>query len=194
MNFVYILKIFVFVLIFSIFVEMISLNKEYNQIVNLIKFNVNFMVIEHCNCKFIHNNELLSHDPSYVFEKYNHWIGFEPIVEHKMYTPDDMTTFFLNYRKRWATYDMYCKVEPSLINKKQTIKNILMYLYSTQSMNLVQMSENFEEYIGPMSMISDTPDKRGLHHLTEKFVAEVLEKNKDNVKIVLRDMKIGSII
>jgi hypothetical protein len=61
-------------------------------------------------------------------------------------------------------------------------------------MNLVEMSEKFEEYIGPMSMISDLPDKKGLHHLTERFVGEVLEKNKDNVKIVLRDMKIGNII
>ena len=56
------------------------------------------------------------------------------------------------------------------------------------------MSEKFEEYIGPMSMISDTPDKRGLHHLTERFVGEVLEKNCKSLKIVLRDMKIGSII
>ncbi len=54
--------------------------------------------------------------------------------------------------------------------------------------------DKFEEYIGPMSMISDVPDKRGLHHLNERFVGEVLEKNKDNIKIVLRDMKIGSII
>ena len=69
-----------------------------------------------------------------------------------------------------------------------------MYLYSTQNMNLLQMSEKFEEYIGPMSMISDVPDKRGLHHLTERFVGEVLEKNKDNIKVVLRDMKISNII
>lgn len=69
-----------------------------------------------------------------------------------------------------------------------------MYLYSTKNMNLISMSEKFEEYIGPMSMISDTPDKKGLHHLTERFVGEVLEKNKDNVKVVLRDMKIGNII
>jgi len=70
----------------------------------------------------------------------------------------------------------------------------LMYLYSTQNMNLISMSERFEEYIGPMNMISDIPDKRGLHHLMDKFVDEVLEKNKDNVKVVLRDMKIGNII
>jgi hypothetical protein len=43
-------------------------------------------------------------------------------------------------------------------------------------------------------MISDVPDKRGLHHLTEKFVSQVLEKNENNVKVVLRDMKIGNII
>jgi len=177
MNFIYILKTIVFVLIFSIFVEMVSLNKEYNQIVNLTKFNVNFS-------KFIHNNDLLSHSPDYILEKYNYWIGFEPIVEYKMYTPDDMTNFFLDYWKRWRVYEKY-SVE---------VKNILMYLYSTRRMNLVQMSEKFEEYIGPMNLISDVPDKRGLHHLTERFVNEVLEKNKDNVKIVLRDIKIGSII
>jgi hypothetical protein len=156
---------------------MVSLSKEYNQIVNLTKFNVNFS-------KFIHNNDLLSHSPDYILEKYNHWIGFEPTVEYKMYTPDDMTNFFLNYWKRWHVYEKY-SIE---------VKNILMYLCSTQSMNLVQMSEKFEEYIGPMSMISDAPDKKGLHHRTERFVDEVLVKNINNVKIVLRDMKIGSII
>lgn len=165
---------------------MVSL-KEYNQIVNLIKFNVNFS-------KHISNNDLLSHDPSYILEKYNHWIGFQPTVEYKVYTPDIMTRFFLKYSQIWATYDMYCKVEPSSGNKKNTIKNILMYLYSTQSMNLLTMVEKFEEYIGPMNMISDVPDKKGLHPVTENFVDTVLEKNKDNIKVVLRDMKIESII
>lgn len=154
-----------------------SLYREYNQIVNLIKFNVNFS-------KFIHNNDILSHSPDYILEKYQHWIGFNPTVEHKLYTPDSMTNFLLDYWKRWRVYEKY-SVE---------VKNILMYLYSTQNMNLISMSEKFEEYIGPMNMISDIPDKRGLHHLTERFVGEVLEKNKDNVKVVLRDMKIGNII
>jgi hypothetical protein len=156
---------------------MLSPNKEYNQIVNLTKFNVNFS-------KFIYENDLLSHSPDYILEKYNHWIGFEPTVEYKMYTPDNMTDFFLKYWKRWSSYKKY-SVE---------VKNILMYLYSTQRMNLIEMSEKFEEYIGSMNMISDIPDKRGLHHKTERFVGEFLEKNKDNVKVVLRDMKISSII
>lgn len=166
---------------------MVHLDKEYNKIVNLVKFNVNFS-------QFIHNNALLNHDPSYILEKYYHWIGFEPTVEFKVYTPDDMTDFFLNYGKRWATYDMYCKVEPSISKRKSGVKNILMYLYSTQNMNLITMVDKFEEYIGPVNMISDVPDKRGLHHITEKFVGEVLEKNEDNVKVVLRDMKISNII
>lgn len=156
---------------------MVSLGKEYNQIVNLIKFNVNFS-------KFIHNNDILSHSPDYILEKYQHWIGFKPTIEYKLYTPDSMTNFLLDYWKRWRVYEKY-SVE---------VKNILMYLYSTQHMNLISMSQKFEEYIGPMNMISDIPDKRGLHHLTERFVVEVLEKNKDNVKVVLRDMKIGNII
>lgn len=154
---------------------MVSLNKEYNQIVNLTKFNVNFS-------KFIHNNDLLSHSPDYILEKYNHWIGFEPTIECKLYTPDDMTDFFLKYWKRWGIFEEY------------SVKNILMYLYSTRSMNLVLMSEKFEEYIGPMNMISDIPDKKGLHHKSDLFINDVLEKNKDNLKVVLRDMKIGSII
>ena len=154
---------------------MVSLNKEYNQIINLTKFNVNFS-------EFIDKSDLLSQSPDYILEKYQHWIGFKPTIKCKLYTPDDMTDFFLKYWKRWSIFEEY------------SVKNILMYLYSTRSMNLVLMSEKFEEYIGPMSMISDVPDKRGLHQLTERFVDEVLKKNKDNVKVVLRDMKIGSII
>lgn len=154
---------------------MVSLNKEYNQIINLTKFNVNFS-------EFIDKSDLLSQSPDYILEKYQHWIGFKPTIKCKLCTPDDMTDFFLKYWKRWGIFEEY------------SVKNILMYLYSTRSMNLVLMSEKFEEYIGPMSMISDVPDKRGLHQLTERFVDEVLKKNKDNVKVVLRDMKIGSII
>lgn len=155
-----------------------SLSKEYNQIVNLIKFNVNFS-------KFVKGNDPLSQGPDYILEKYNHWIGFEPTVEHKMYTPDDMTDFFNKYWKIWR---------PNTKNINKKLKNILMYLYSTQSMNLLTMVEKFEEYIGPVNMISDEADKRGLHQVTEKFVETALEKNKDNIKIVLRDLKIESIM
>jgi len=56
------------------------------------------------------------------------------------------------------------------------------------------MSEKFEEYIGSMSMISDDPDKPGLHHRTNKFVDEILDGNKNNIKVVLRNMKIDNII
>ena len=154
---------------------MVSLSKEYNQIVNLTKFNVNFS-------KFVDHCDLLKQSPDYILEKYRHWIGFEPTVVHKIYTPDDMTDFFLKYWKRWGIFEEY------------ELKNILIYLYSTQNLNIVLMSEKFEEYIGPMSMISDTPDKRGLHHVTHNFVDQVLEKNKDNIKVVLRNMKIESII
>lgn len=154
---------------------MVSLSKEYNQIVNLTKFNVNFS-------KFVDHCDLLKQSPDYILEKYRHWIGFEPTVVHKIYTPDDMTDFFLKYWKRWGIFEEY------------ELKNILIYLYSTQNLNIVLMSEKFEECIGPMSMISDTPDKRGLHHVTHNFVDQVLEKNKDNIKVVLRNMKIESII
>jgi hypothetical protein len=156
---------------------MVSLGKEYNQIVNLTKFNVNFS-------KFVDSCDLLKQSPDYILEKYRHWIGFEPTIECKLYTPDDMSDFFLKYWKRWGIFEEY------------KLKNILMYLYSTQNLNILQMSDKFEEYIGPMSMISDTPDKKGLHQKTNDFVGTVLdlEKNKNNLKVVLRNMKIESII
>lgn len=157
---------------------MISFSKECNQIINLIKFNVNFS-------KFVRGNDPLSQSPDYILEKYNHWIGFVPVVEHKIYTPDNMTDFFNKYWKVWR---------PGNDDINNKLKNILMYLHSTQDMNLLTMVNKFEEYIGPVNMISDTLDKRGLHHLINEFFDKVLENNKDNLKIVLRDMKINNII
>jgi len=123
--------------------------------------------------------------PDYVLEKYNHWIGFEPTVEHKLYTPDDMIDFFNKYWKIW-------RPGTDTINSK--LKNILMYLYSTQNMNLLNMSNKFEEYIGPVSMINSTSLK-GLHVIAERdFVPKVIEKNKEYITIVLRDLKIKEII
>ena len=156
---------------------MISLDKEYNQIVNLTKFNVNFS-------KYVDSSDLLKQSPDYIIEKYYHWIGFEPIVSHKIYIPYHMTGFFSKYSKIW-------KPDTECYHK---LKNILMYLYSTQNLSIITMSKKFEEYIGPMTMISDTPNKSGLHHLTNNFVDEILEKNKNNVKIVLRNMKIDNIV
>ena len=156
---------------------MISLSKEYNKILNLIKFNVNFS-------KFVKGNEILSQSPDYILEKYNHWITFTPTVEDKMYTPDDMTNFFNKYWKIW-------RPGTDVINNK--LKNILMYLHSTQNMNLIKMVEKFEEYVGPVNMISDI-SKNGLHPRLDEFVDVVLEKNKDNIRVVLRDMKINEII
>ena len=156
---------------------MVSLDKEYNQIVNLTKFNVNFS-------KYVDSCDLLNQSPDYIIEKYNHWIGFTPTVVSKLHTPGDMTDFFNKYCKIW-------KLDTECYHK---LKNILMYLYFTQNLNVITMSEKFEEYIGPMSMISEVPDKPGLHHRTNKFVDEVLEGNKNNIKVVIRDMKIDNIV
>ncbi len=152
------------------------MSKEYNQIVNLYKFNINFS-------KYA-DNKLMDMSPDYVIEKYNHWIGFTPTVEYKMYTPDDMSTFFLNYWKRWKSYDRY----------EKDVKNILMYLYSTQSLKATTMFSKFEEYIGTVTMISDVSNKRGLHALTEEFVVEVVKGNSENIKVILREMKLRTLV
>lgn len=156
---------------------MLSLSREYNQIVNLMKFNVNFS-------KYVDSCDLLKQSPDYILEKYQHWIGFTPTVEYKFYTPDDMTDFI----------NQYCKIWKPNTDEYHKLKNILMYLYSTQNLSVLTLSRKFEEYIGPMNLISDIPDKRGLHHLTEKFVIQILEKNEENIKVVLRDMKLNNLI
>jgi hypothetical protein len=156
----------------------ISLNKEYNKIINLTKFNVNFS-------KYVDSCDLLKQSPDYILEKYNHWIGFEPTVEHKMYTPDEMTYFFNQYWKIWR---------PSSKDINNKLKNILMYLHSTQNLCLLTMSEKFEEYIGPLEMISDVKDKKGLHKLTEGFIEDLLIGNKKNIKVLIRDMKIKELL
>jgi len=156
----------------------VSNDPDFNKIMNLIRFNINFS-------KFIRGNDPLSQSPDYILEKYNHWIGFEPTVDHKMYTPDSMIDFFNKYWKVW-------RPDTNQINSK--LKNILMYLYSTQNMNLLLMSEKFQEYIGPLEMIDSYPMK-GLHEVTERdFVPTVIDKNKENIIIVLRDLKISNLV
>ena len=156
----------------------LSNDPDFNKIMNLIRFNINFS-------RFISGNDPLSQSPDYILEKYNHWIGFEPTIEHKMYTPDDMTDFFNKYWKVW-------RPNTNQINGK--LKNILMYLYSTQNMNLLLMSEKFQEYIGPLNMIGSCPMK-GLHEVTERdFVPTVIDKNKEDIIIVLRDLKISNLV
>jgi hypothetical protein len=152
------------------------MSKEYNQIVNLYKFNINFS-------KYADNN-LMDMSPDYVIEKYNHWIGFTPTVEYKIYTPDDMIDFFSKYWKRWKSFDKY----------EKEVKNILMYLYSSQSLQAIEMFSKFERYIGSVTMISDVSNKRGLHALTEEFVVEVVKGNSENIKVILREMKLRTLV
>ena len=101
---------------FLIFVLMnVSNNSEFNRIMNLIRFNVNFT-------KYEHTMKLELQSPDYVLEKYNHWIGFQPTVEHKLYTPDDMVDFFNKYWKTWKPN------WESVGNGK--LKNILIFNYN----------------------------------------------------------------
>lgn len=156
----------------------VSNDPDFNKIMNLIRFNVNFT-------KYENTMRLEKQSPDYVLEKYNHWIGFTPTVENKLYTPDDMINFFNQYWKTWR---------PGTDNINGKLKNILMYLHSTENMNLLNMFNKFEEYIGPVSMINSTSLK-GLHAIAEiNFVPKVIEKNKEYITIVLRDLKLSNLV
>ena len=56
------------------------------------------------------------------------------------------------------------------------------------------MVSRFEEYIGPIEMIS-SESKIGLHQATQRYLmSEVLEKNNGDIVSILRDLKINSLI
>ena len=61
-------------------------------------------------------------------------------------------------------------------------------------MNVLNMFTKFEEYIGPVSMINSNP-LRGLHEMAEReMVSAVIEKNKEYITIVLRDLKLSNLV
>lgn len=151
---------------------MYSKDKNFNMIINLFSFNVNLST-------FVDIGNLLHQSPDYVLEKYNHWIGFEPVTEYPNYTPDNCQHFLSQYYKIWGDYT--------------TLRRQLLYLHQTQNLNLSQMVKHFENYIGPISMIS-SEEKTGLHPLLlEKFIPKVLELNQENIGTVLRDLRLQSL-
>jgi hypothetical protein len=150
-----------------------STDPDFNRIMNLIRFNINFS-------KFDRNMILLNQSPGYIMEKYILWIGFEPIRD-SLYTPDDLTTFIWQYSHKWG-------------RSYSSVKKQLMYLKSTEDINIISMVRKFEEFIGPISSISSKP-KPGLHEVLERdFVPSVIEKNKENITIVLRDLKLSNLV
>jgi hypothetical protein len=151
---------------------MSSCDPNLNKLMNLIRFNVNLS-------QYADVGSLERQSPDYILEKYNHWIGFEPVTPHPHYTPDSLHNFFNLYRRIWGDYDQ--------------VRRHLLYLYQTKSMNLVQMVFYFEQYFGPIDLISAI-EKSGLHTIIERdFLPKVIEANKENLTIILRDMRIKSL-
>lgn len=142
-----------------------------NKIINLFSFNINLTSLD---------SRLESQSPDYILEKYNHWIGTYPIKPVNLYTPDDLIDFMLKYHRRWGSTEL--------------VRRQLMYLKLTENLNIRTMVHKFEEYIGPIEMIS-SESKGGLHVVTSKyFLPKVLEKNNGDIITILRDLKINSLI
>ena len=158
------------------------MNKDYNRILNLLRFNVCMNLTNYnrvSDSTLIRNATLLNHDPSYILEKYNRWIGSAITKDYAHYTPDDMTNFFHAYYKRWGS-------------ESDSVRNILIYLLHS-NLNLTKMFLNFEEYIGPFDMIRSRYIS-GLHSTLEGNVCSIIENNRDTVKIILRDLKLRKLV
>jgi hypothetical protein len=146
---------------------------DFNRIMNLIRFNVNFS-------KYVSNSILLHQSPSYILEKYNYWIGYVTPIEN-MYIPKKMDSFFWEYTKKWG-------------RDYRKVKSQLIYLKSTENIEIVNMVSKFEEHIGPIRIINRAA-KIGLHEKTEiEFIPEILKKNKDNLSTILRDIKLKKLV
>jgi len=148
-------------------------DKNLNKIRNLLSFNLNLN--KHCDV-----GPLVKQSPDYILEKYNHWIGFKPVSYHSGYTPDNLMPFFNQYHKLWG--DNIFKV-----------KRQLLYLMETENLQLTKMVNSFEKYFGPIEMVSDLK-KTGLHVLLERFQNDLLIGNKEDVKIILRDMRLKELL
>lgn len=146
-----------------------------NKLMNLIRFNANLS-------RYTDIGELVSQSPDYILEKYQHWIGFNPITEEPTYIPDNCHQLIHQYSRIWGRFPT------------EKVKRHLFYLQQTNNMNLLNMVENFEKYFGPIELIS-SENKSGLHILIERdFISKVVEHNDEALTIVLRDMRLKSLI
>lgn len=151
---------------------MSSFDPNLNKLMNLIRFNVNLS-------QYVDVGSLERQSPDYILEKYNHWIGFDPVTDYPHYTPDGLHNFLNLYSKIWGDYTH--------------VKRHLIYLYLTKNMNMIRMVTHFERYFGPIDLISDI-EKSGLHHIIERdFIPKVIKANRENMTIILRDMRIKSL-
>ena len=145
------------------------MNRELNKIANLLRFTI------------IYFDKLYNQSPDYIIEKYDHFIGFEPTVPYRIYTPDNMETFFLKYQKRWG------------VNSPK-IDMILKYLLSCQMgpTDLKFRLRKFEEYIGGLELIQSEP-KMGFHPNLEDLIESIINNSSEEIKPILRDLKLKSI-
>ena len=145
---------------------------DLERLYNLLFFNINFT-------KYVSGEELFKQSPCYILEKYNHWIGFHNEISVTD-IPDCMVDFMKTYRTIWgSSTDL---VIPQLV-----------YLTLTDNLNMMTMVTFFEKYIGPLYKISPL-EKFGLHPNLYSMVGNIVEKNDHNIKLILRDMKLGELI
>jgi hypothetical protein len=147
-------------------------DKNLNKLINLLSFNLNLS--RYCDV-----GPLDKQSPGYILEKYNHWIGIEPITDYPHYTPDDLHIFFHNYQRTWGDFT--------------SVKRQLLYLQETESLKMTTMVNSFERYFGPIEMISGVV-KIGLHFKLEEFKKDILIGNKKNIQIILRDMRLKELL
>lgn len=148
------------------------MDREYNQIFNLIKFTVNFS-------EYAGMNSLDKQSPDYILEKFNHWIGFKPNCKFDL-DDDVIKEFISSYEKIWG--------------ESINIMPQLFYLYYSKSLNIDIMVSTFNKYIGDISNIRDY-EQKGLHEKIETdLIPKIKQIQEKRINTILRELKINNIV
>lgn len=139
-----------------------DLDKNMNKIINLYSFT----------CILTENYDRQS--PDYIKEKYDHFIGFDPVSDYKLSESDNSILDKYNW------------------SNKEVVSRQILYL-KNNNLLLDNMVYLFEKYIGPISLINDER-KYGLHKNLETMLYACVETNSKLLKTVLRDLRIESIL
>jgi hypothetical protein len=142
------------------------------RLVNLYSFLVIFLLQE--NVKNTH--------PSYLIEKWNHWIGTEVKLKQNVLQPGDIVAF-ADYRKTWCL-----RTDEEIL----AVREIFYFIYCIDRCDLRNWIQWLNYFGGDLTKIS-SEKKVGLHFLAHQKVKSLMEEESDVVTAFLRDMKLSEI-
>lgn len=126
-------------------------------------------------------------DPEYVLEKWNRYIGINPLrADH-----GDGGVYFTasqelgDYYRKWGV-------------ENDDLKSVLMYIFSVNMspMSIVDMIRMYKLYIGTSGEINNEINTSGIHEVSLRFINKWMESEPNEIHLgaLKRDMYIDDIL